>query len=733
MRMRLGGRGPFFLGSPARPGAASSAQARGTSSRVRSPYARLTMTGLPKAKRRRSSGGTLPLCAPRRVCQTPARRAGRAAARWPPRGPPARLRLAVPPARYVFHPRGSRPGPTMNRFLPLAAAAALLSPAPAAAQDGARRPNILWITCEDIGPHLGCYGDKYASTPHLDRLAARGLRYLTAWSNAPVCAPARTTIVTGLYASSVGAEHMRSQVRLPARLRLVPQLLRALGYYCTNRVKEDYNLDGTGPVWDASSAKAHYKNRKPGQPFFAVFNLLVTHESQIRKRPHQLAHDPAKARVPAYHPDTPEVRHDWAQYHDNITEMDRQVGALLKELADAGLAEDTIIFFFSDHGSGMPRNKRWPGDAGLHVPLIVYVPERWRPLAPRDYRPGGATDRPVRCVDRAPTLLTLAGERPPDSLQGRAFLGKFEAAPRERVHGFRGRMDERYDLIRSVRDRRYVYVRNYLPHKIGGQHVAYMFETPTTRVWKRLHDAGKLTAAQSAFWRSRPPEELYDLQNDPDEVRDLSGSPEHQGVLARLREAQREHVLAVRDLGFLPEDELHSRSKGTTPYEVGRDERTYPLKRVLATAELASGLRPEALPRLRAALRDEDSAVRYWAALGLRMRGRDAVAAARDDLARALADGAPSVRIAAAEALGKFGDGRDAERALQVLLELAPLRQNGPYVAMQALNALGELGPRAAPGLPVIREAAKGSEDVPARLRSNVPRLVEKLVADLGP
>ena len=618
----------------------------------------------------------------------------------------------------------------MTRLLSLAAAL-LVAPSHARAQAQPKRPNILWITCEDMGPHLGAYGDKYATTPNLNRLAARSLRYRVAWSNAPVCAPARTTILTGLYATSTGAEHMRSLVRIPARLQTYPQLLRGLGYYCINHVKEDYNVIPGGKVWDESSKKAHYKNRKPGQPFFAVFSLLVTHESQIRKRPHTPVHDPAKVRVPAYHPDTPEVRRDWAQYYDNITTMDKQVGELLRELAAAGLDEDTIIFFYADHGSGMPRNKRWPGDAGLHVPLLIHVPERWRHLAPRDYRPGGATDRLVSFVDLSPTLVSLAGERPPEYLQGRAFMGKFAAAPREYLHGFRGRMDERLDLVRSVRDKRYVYVRNYLPHKIGGQHVAYMFETPTTRVWKRLHDAGKLGPQQRFFWEPRPPEELYDLQTDPDEVRNLAGSPEHQDILKRLRKVQQEHALKIRDMGFLPEDEMHRRSAGATPYEMGHDDRKYPLKRIWETAELASRLRPDALPRLRQALGDEDNAVRYWAALGIRMRGKEAVAAARDDLRKRLVDEAPSVRIAAAEALGKFGDDAAVKQALAVLLELAPVRKNGVYVAMEALNALGELGQRAAPGLAVIRAAAQGSADVPARLRNNVPSLVKKLVADL--
>jgi uncharacterized sulfatase len=619
----------------------------------------------------------------------------------------------------------------VRRLAAALAIVVLLGNLSAGRADDAARPNVLWITCEDIGPHLGCYGDAYAVTPNLDRLAARGLRYLNVWSNAPVCAPARTTIISGMYATSTGAEHMRSLVPLPAGMKMYPQYLREAGYYCTNNSKEDYNLEKPGRVWNESSAKAHWKNRKPGQPFFAVFNLLITHESQIRTRPHRLVHDPAKAPLPAYHPDTPEVRQDWAQYYDNITTMDGQVGALLRELEDAGLADDTIVFFYADHGSGMPRSKRFPYNSGLSVPLLVAIPEKFRHLAPKEYAPGGKTDRLVSFVDLAPTLLSLAGVRPPDTFQGRAFLGKYEAPPREYLFGFRGRMDERYDLIRSARDQHYVYLRNYLPHKIYGQYIDYMFQTPTTRVWKRLYDEGRLKPPQTYFWEPKPPEELYDLRNDPDEVRNLASDPEHQETLKRLRQAQRELVLQIRDIGFLPEDEIHRRAQGSTPYEVGHDDARYPLRRILAAAELASSLRPDTVAELRRDLADADSAVRYWGALGLRMRGREAVAAGREELRRALADEVPSVRIAAGEALGKYGTADERRHALDVLLQLAPLEGNGVYVSMEALNALDELGPNAAPGLEVIQGAAKGATAVNARMKDNVPHLVEEIATRL--
>ncbi len=367
----------------------------------------------------------------------------------------------------------------------------------------ADKPNIVWITAEDMNPNLGCYGDSYANTPNLDRFAARSLSYWRAWSCGPVCAPARTTIITGVYPTATGSHHMRSSIRMPPSLSMYPQLLREAGYYCVNNQKEDYNLEKPADVWHVSSRQAHWKNRPAGQPFFAVFNYEITHESQIRKRPHQLVHDPAQAPIPAYHPDTPEVRHDWAQYYDNITALDGLVGERLQELAQAGLAEDTIVFFYGDHGSGMPRSKRWPYHSGLHVPLIIHVPVKWRHLAPKEYLPGGQTHRLVNFTDLAPTLCSLAGVRPPKWMQGHAFMGRFEAPVQPFNYGFRGRMDERYDLVRSVTDGRYVYIRNYMPHLIYGQYLNYMFQTPTTQVWKQLYDEGKLQPPQTFFWERK--------------------------------------------------------------------------------------------------------------------------------------------------------------------------------------------------------------------------------------
>jgi uncharacterized sulfatase len=591
------------------------------------------------------------------------------------------------------------------------------------------KPNILWLTSEDHGPHMGCYGDPYATTPNVDRLAARGMIYTHAWSCAPVCAPARTTIISGMYATSTGAEHMRSLVAYPAGKKMFPQFLREAGYYCSNNAKEDYNLAKPGKVWDDSSGKAHWRNRQPGQPFFAVFNSLKSHESQIRTRPHKEVHDPAKVRVPSYHPDTPEVRRDWAQYYDIIAEADADAGRRLKELADDGLTDDTIVFYYADHGSGMPRSKRWPYDSGLHVPLVVYVPEKFKELAPPEYKPGGKSDRLVSFVDLAPTVLSLAGLQPPGWMQGHAFMGKYATPPQPFVHGFRGRMDERYDLVRSVTDGRHVYVRNYTPHKIYGQHIDYMFQTPTTRVWKKLHDEGKLTPVQDAFWKTKPPEELYDLQKDPDEVVNLASSPAHQEILKKLRTAQQNLALNIRDVGFLPEGEIHSRSEGSSPYDVGQDDGKYPFRRVFETAELASLLKPGAVPALRKAFQDDDSAVRYWAALGILMRGKQDVEAARDELQAALKDRSPYVRVVAAEALGQYGGESDLKQGLAVLVELADAEKNNVFVAMAALNALDALGNKASSAADAIKKLPTKGKVPDARYAPFVPRLVEDLSA----
>lgn len=594
----------------------------------------------------------------------------------------------------------------------------------------ADKPNILWLTSEDHGPEMGCYGDANARTPNIDALAAKGMLFKRAWSVAPVCAPARSVIISGLYTSSSGGQHMRSMVPLPDSVRLYPQYLRDAGYYCTNNSKEDFNVQKPKQLWNASSGTAHWRNRPEGQPFFAIFNSTKSHESQIRTRPHKQVADPAKMRVPAYHPDTPEVRQDWAQYYDKVSEADEDAGKHLKEIEAAGLAADTIVFYYGDHGSGMPRSKRWPCNSGLHVPMVVFFPEKWKHLAPKEYQPGGKSDRMVSFVDLAPTLLSIVGIEPPAWMQGNAFAGSFQTEPQLFLFGERGRMDERMDLVRSVTDGRYVYLRNYFPHVSQGQRVAYQFETPTTRVWRSQFDEGKTNDAQSIFWRvPKPPEELYDLQHDRDEVRNLASLSEHKETLERLRSAQRKHLVSIRDVCFLPEAELHSRTVGSTPYELARNDAKYPMDRIVAAAELASNLDPAALPELKKLLNDSDSAVRWWASLGHLMRGQAAVAANQEALQNALQDEASPVRIVVAQALGMFGDDAATAKALNVLRELSSPQKNGVLVSMSALAAIEALGDRANSLHPFVLKLEPNGDSPDERYNSYVPRLIQNITA----
>jgi uncharacterized sulfatase len=430
-------------------------------------------------------------------------------------------------------------------------------------------PNFLWISTEDMSPDLGCYGDTYAVTPNIDRLAAQGVRYNKVFSHSGVCAPTRSGIITGMYPTTIGTHHMRCQGVPPHYVKCFPEYLRAAGYYCTNNSKTDYQFNPPLTAWDECSNKAHWRNRPKDRPFFAVFNNTLTHESQIRNRSPQMLkrlnslgpaqrHDPARAQLPPYYPDTPEVRRDWAQYYDLITLMDKDTQEILQQLEADGLAEDTIVWFWGDHGRGLPRGKRWLYESGTRVPLIVRVPEKWRkfvlPNNPDALQPGTVNDDLIAFLDFAPTMLSLAGIEIPKHIQGRAFLGRQKAPPREYVYGARDRMDEAYDLIRTVRDKRFRYVRNYLWHLSRGQDINYMNQMPTMQEMRRLHAAGQLQGPQKQYFEpTKPVEELYDLAADPHEVNNLAGDPKYKDVLERMRKVHQEWCRETMDVGLIPE------------------------------------------------------------------------------------------------------------------------------------------------------------------------------------
>lgn len=593
---------------------------------------------------------------------------------------------------------------------------ALLAPA-RAAEDQPRRPNILWIVSEDNGPFLGCYGYPDANTPNLDRLASQGILFQNAFATAPVCAPTRCSIITGMYPPSLGTQHMRSTNLVPPdRVKFFTHYLREAGYFCTNHSKTDYNLSPyQTQAWDVMSNGDH-RRRADGQPFFAVYNLGTSHESSLHIPLDQSLTD-ARVTIPPYHPDTPEIRANWAMYHRIITRMDGEVGAMLQQLEQEGVADDTIVFYYSDHGGILPRSKRFLFDTGVHAPLIVRFGKNFADLAPRG--PGSKTDRLVSFVDLAPTVLSLAGVTIPDNMQGSAFLGTAAGEPREYVYCFRDRMDERYDLSRAVRDQQFKYIRNYNPHRIYGQHLDYLWKMPATRSWEAAYLAGKCEGPQRYFWEPKPVEELYDTTTDPWEVKNLAADPEYADDLQRLRAANRDHLLRTRDSGFLPEGEM-VREAGESPiYELVRDEARYPLERIMDAAEMATVGEVKNLARLRGLLSDDNAVIRYWAAVGCVILGPDAAPATRQ-LRRLLAeDPSPDVRLAAAEALIGLGETEGPVRYLG-----DSLGDKNEWIALHAANVLEVIGSKASPALPALERATTlGSDYLKRATEHTVERL----------
>lgn len=589
------------------------------------------------------------------------------------------------------------------------------------------RPNILWLVSEDNNPFLGCYGDKMAHTPTIDRLAKEGVLYERCFAN-PVCAPSRFTLITGTFAATAGpAEHMRAQGKIPEWLKGFPTYLSAAGYYTTNNAKTDYNSPiDPKKTWSDQGKEAHWRNRPDAaQPFFAVFNHEVTHESclfPVKELPlTQPAIDPASVRIPPYQPDTPEMRADWARYYNHMALLDAQIAAKLDDLQQAGLAENTIVFYYADNGGVLPRSKRFLEQSGTHVPLIVYYPPKWRHLAPA--APGTRIQEPVCFADFAPTVLSLASVEVPKYIQGHAFAGPAKTTtPPEFVYCTRDRMDERYDMMRSVMDRRWLYIRNFRPDLAYVQHLEYMFKARGYQSWAHVAEEGKLTPATAQFWGPKPSEELYDMETDPDSVHNLAGDSAAHETLERMRAALHRHTIEINDNGFIPEGSV------LEGYDASRQAGAYPLERVYATALLASERNPARLPKLIEALQDPSEPVRWWAAQGCSILGAPA-APAEAALRKALDDPSGAVQVAAAEALGALGKTELALPVLQRCLE----NKEAPFFALQAANVLDRFGERARPELAAMKKVYQSlpQDAAPNSGASYQGRMLERTIAVL--
>lgn len=598
------------------------------------------------------------------------------------------------------------------------------------------RPNIVWLSAEDISPHLGCYGDPHAITPRLDRLAGEGVRFTNAFTTAGVCAPCRSGIITGIYQTTLGTQHMRCRAKLPPEIKPFPTYLRQAGYYCTNNSKEDYQFVTPKGSWDDSSKTAHWRNRpRADQPFFAVFNFNGCHESgiandakykQVTKElsPEQRQDAAALTTFPPYYPDTPTAREDWKRNYELITAMDAWAGGLIDQLKQDGLYDDTIVFFWSDHGIGLPRAKRWLYDSGTHIPLIVRIPEKYR--SGGQGVPGSVSDRLVSSIDFGPTVLRLAGVEIPPHVQGQPFLGTDLPPERRYVYGARDRMDERYDIIRMVRDKRFKYLRNYEPLKTYYQYMNTAERGRTMAEMRRLHTAGKLPEpADRYFAPTKPVEELYDTEVDPHELNNLAGQQEYAETLQRMRSAHRDWVKETKDLGLVAEPILVERERAIGHrYGILRQEGGDALAARLAeVADLASA-GDAALPRLVEALSDEDDTVRYWGAVGLGNIGSGSASAA-DALENALRDESAVVRIAAARALCRMGKVDDGLRVLTRELE-----QGEQWERLHAAIVLDEIGESARPAMEAMHAALEPRENLYANGKYTV-RVINRALNQL--
>ena len=582
------------------------------------------------------------------------------------------------------------------------------------------KPNVLWITAEDMSPVLGCYGHPDAITPNIDALSKQSVRYSHAFASAPVCSPSRSCLINGSYPPSLGTQQMRSGFPLPSYMKGFPALLRKDGYYATNNVKTDYNSGNYQDIikssWDDSSATAHWRKRADKKkPFFSVFNLMTSHQSRSMVWPYERfqkevqsklspdeIHDPAKITLPPYYPDTPVVRKTLARFHDCVTAMDKEVGSILKQLEEDGLAENTIVFFYSDHGSGMPRHKRALLDSGMQVPLMIRFPEKWKKIAPA--KAGQTIDRLVAFVDFGPTVLSLTETAIPKYMQGKPFLGPKNSKARKYVYGHRDRVDEVRDLARSVRDKDFLYIRNYMPHLGYNQPTAWPDLGEIRHEFYRLANSEKMTSAQWHFaGPSRPLEELYDCRKDPQNLKNLAQSSEHKKILHRLRKEQSKHAGKTHDLGYLPEYEAWQAFEGSSGWDVGQSGKI-DLKPV---RKAASGVGSASEKALLANLQSQNELVRYWGAVGFAAHKGKLSEKAGLALRKALKDTSPSVRIEAANALALKG-----ETTPSLPLLIKELEHKNLIVVTHAARTIELLGSKAKDAVPAMQACLKRAHKI---------------------
>ncbi|GAA4427635.1 sulfatase-like hydrolase/transferase [Bremerella cremea] len=540
----------------------------------------------------------------------------------------------------------------------------------------AEKPNFLWIMSEDNSSHfLKWFDPTGASTPNIEALAKEGLTYDNAFSNAPVCSVARTTLITSCYSPRIGTFHHRKSfiVPMPEGLKMFPAYLREAGYYTTNNSKEDYNAQKSKDVWDESSRKASWRNRQPGQPFFHVQTYTTTHESSLHFPAADIDNKPTENDAEAvfvapYHPQSKEFKYTYARYHDRIQQMDQQVGKLVDQLREDGLLDSTFVFYFADHGGVLPRSKGYAYDTGLHVPLVIRVPEKFREQLPQTT--GSRIEPFVSFVDFGPTVLNLAGAKVPDQIDGHAFLGLGEQqlVESDESFGYADRFDEKYDMVRTLRKGKYRYIRNYQPFNFDGMMNNYRYKMVAYQNWKEWFDAQKLDGPQSQFFQARPAEMLFDVSEDPYEINDLAGDPMHQEVLEELRGRLDEIVVGMPDLGFYPESYL-AENAAANPVAFGQQHKA-DIAALQQIANLQLGSFADAQSDIAKALASSDPWQRYWGVIACSGHGAEALPLKGTLVKLAESDPENLVRVRAIEYLALYA-GQDPAEAMGKALENA--------------------------------------------------------------
>ena len=544
------------------------------------------------------------------------------------------------------------------------------------------KPNVLWITIEDTSPQfIGCYGNKNARTPVIDKLAEEGVRFTNAFSTGTVCSPSRTAIITGVKTYKTGTGNHRSKYPVPQFMKGFPYYLQKQGYYTTNNVKTDYNVAGEKEfikeAWNESSNKAGWWDRKPGQPFFAVFNYNESHQSRTMTETYEWylknvleklesgdRIDDNDFEMPPFYLDSPEMRKQFARVYNSIKLTDKKIGELLARLEKDKLKDSTIIFFYADHGEGMPRGKTNGINYGYRVPFIIWFPEMYKHLSPWGTA-GAVTDELVDFTDLAPTLISLGGGNIPEHMDGRPFLGKKRSKPVTHLFLSSDRSDNGIDMIRTVTDGKYFYSRNFMPFIPEARYIRYMEIGEIKQQMRKDLAEDKFNPLQKSLFDDRPAEFLFDIENDLWETKNLANEPEFKGVLEKMRKLLKEEILKSRDVMFLPEYEVGLLSKSTTAYEFRLNKEIYPLEEIVEAASFAGFRGKDVTASQVEFLGSSNNIIRYWAILGLRSQNAEDLKPFSANILKAMEDSYPPVAVTASAIAYEFFGNETAEENLK--------------------------------------------------------------------